>query len=86
MLDARRVVVLAGPVYWHHARQTADLADLTFADKPLTWTGKADGRQWVVGYHPKWASFQGWGAPRYAGLVAETLGSQMVPTDRGQSR
>jgi hypothetical protein len=70
MLDARRVVVLAGPVYWHHARQAGELVGLTFADKPLTWSGKADGRHWVVGYHPKWASFQGWGAPRYAALVA----------------
>ncbi len=73
MLDARRVVVIAGPVYWYHARGTGDLSKLQQADKPLTWRGEAYGRRWLVGYHPKWASYQGWGASRYAQLVAEAL-------------
>lgn len=63
----------AGPIYWYHARRTGDLRDLQAAHKPLTWRGRARGREWVVGYHPKWASFQGWGAPRYAQLAAEAF-------------
>lgn len=73
MLDARRVVVIAGPVYWYHARRTGDLWDLSPAEKPLTWRGRAYGRDWVIGYHPQWASFQGWGAPRYAQLAARAF-------------
>jgi hypothetical protein len=76
MLDARHVVVIAGPIYWHHARRTGDLRGLGPAGKPLTWHGRAYGREWVIGYHPKWASFQGWGAPRYAQLVAEAFASE----------
>ena len=75
MLDARHVVVIAGPTYWYHARRTGDLWTLSGREKPLTWQGTAYGRRWVVGYHPKWASYQGWGAPRYAQLVAEACRS-----------
>lgn len=75
MLNARRVIVIAGPVYWYQAGRTGELSKLTPAEKPLTWRGSAHGRQWIVGYHPKWASLQGWGAPRYAQLVAEAFGA-----------
>jgi hypothetical protein len=73
MLEARTVVVIAGPIFWYHARRTGEFWNLAEAAKPLTWKGEAYGRRWVVGYHPQWASYQGWGAPRYAGLVAEAL-------------
>ena len=75
MLEARTVIVIAGPIYWYHARRTGEMWNLKEAPKPLTWTGEAYGRRWVVGYHPQWASYQGWGAPRYARLVADAVGA-----------
>jgi hypothetical protein len=73
MLGARTIVVIAGPIYWYHARRTGELWNLMEQPRPLTWSGSAYGCRWVVGYHPKWASFNGWGAPRYAQLVANQL-------------
>lgn len=73
MLQATRVIVIAGPAYWYHARRTGQLTNLGPMEKPLLWRGTAYRRQWLVGYHPKWASFQGWGAPTYAAMAAEAL-------------
>ena len=73
MLDATRVIVIAGPEYWRAAGNTLDLAVLSRAEKPLMWTGSADARTFVVGYHPKWASLNHWGAPAYARIVASAF-------------
>lgn len=72
-LEADRVVVVAGPQFWQPAAVGAGLAGLANAESPLMAAGRAFGRSWVVGYHPKWASFQHYGATRYASLVAATM-------------
>jgi hypothetical protein len=72
-LDADRVVVVAGPQYWLPAAGTAGLVGLPKAELPLMSAGRASGRSWVIGYHPKWASFQHFGAARYSSLVAAAL-------------
>jgi len=72
-LDADRGVVVAGPQFWQPAVDAAGLAGLAKAASPLIAAGQAKGRRWVVGYHPKWASFQHYGAARYSALVADAL-------------
>jgi hypothetical protein len=49
------------------------LVGLAKAEPPLISTGRVSDRGWVIGYHPKWASFQHYGAARYSPLVAEAL-------------
>lgn len=73
MLEAKRVVVVAGPHFWRPAVASAGLAGLPPVPSPLISAGRAGSRTWVVGYHPKWASFQHYGPPRYAALVADAV-------------
>jgi len=73
MLEAKRVILVAGPDFWRPAVESAGLAELPSAPSPLMSAGRAGKRTWVVGYHPKWASFQHFGAPRYAALAAATV-------------
>jgi hypothetical protein len=73
MLNARRVVVIAGPDYWLPTAVASAFPGLCPEPAPLLRSGLVDGRVWMVGYHPKWASFQGWGASRYANLVADSI-------------
>jgi len=72
-LEANRVVVVAGPQFWKPAADRAGLADLAEAGAPLIAAGQSAGRRWVIGYHPTWASFQHYGAARYAALVSEAM-------------
>jgi hypothetical protein len=72
-LEADRVVVVVGPQFWHPAASDAGLADLERAKSPLIAAGRVNDRQWVIGYHPKWASFQHLGAARYAALVSDAI-------------
>lgn len=73
MLDPAEVVIISGPAYWHSAAWPAGLDDLPKAPGPLIAAGRVDGRAWVVGYHPRYAS-QGFrvGAYAYAELIART--------------
>lgn len=73
-LEADRVVVVAGPQFWQPAADAAGLAGLADAESPLIAAGRVNGRSWVIGYHPKWASFQHYGAARYSTLVADAIG------------
>jgi hypothetical protein len=54
MLDARRIVIVAGPDYWSRAEQALGLT-LSAAPFPLIRAGHADGRSWVIGYHPNYS-------------------------------
>jgi hypothetical protein len=74
MLDPAEVVIICGPSYWHSAAKPAGLDELPKAEGPLIAAGKVDGRAWVVGYHPRFAS-QGFrvGAYAYAALIARTV-------------
>lgn len=74
MLDPADVVIICGPWYWHSAARPAGLDDLPKQDGPLIAAGIVDGRAWIVGYHPRYAS-QGYrvGAYAYAELIARTV-------------
>lgn len=74
MLDPAEVVIICGPQYWHSAANPAGLDDLPRQDGPLIAAGVVDGRTWVVGYHPRYAS-QGFriGAYAYAALISDTI-------------
>ena len=54
MLDPARVVIVAGPAYWHWAEATSAL-DLHPAPFPLIRSGRRFGRSWVVGDHPSYS-------------------------------
>lgn len=71
MLDPAEVVIICGPGYWHSAARPAGPDELPKAEGPLIAAGRVDGRAWVVGYHPRYAS-QGFrvGAYAYADLIA----------------
>jgi hypothetical protein len=73
MLEADRVVVVAGPQFWQPAADAAGLGGLPNAESPLIAAGRVGARRWAIGYHPKWASFQHFGAARYAALVADAV-------------
>jgi len=74
MLDPAEVVIICGPRYWHSAAAPAGLDALPKHDGPLIAAGVVDGRAWVVGYHPRYAS-QGFrvGAYAYADLIARAI-------------
>ncbi len=71
-LDAKRVIVLAGP-YWWAAAESAGLSNLPNRDRPLLRGGRSDGRTWVVGWHPTGASRRHWGPAKYAGFIVEAV-------------
>jgi hypothetical protein len=75
MLDPAEVVIICGPWYWHSAATPAGLDHLPKQNGPLIAAGIVDGRAWIVGYHPRYAS-QGFrvGAYAYAELIARTVG------------
>jgi hypothetical protein len=70
-LDARRVVVIAGPAYWWHASRHPAFATLEKQPFPLISGGRVDGRTVVVGYHPTYARRRSVGAATYATAVVE---------------
>lgn len=74
MLDPAEVVLICGPGYWHSAAKPAGLDDEPKQEGPLIAAGRVDGRAWVVGYHPRYAS-QGFrvGAYTYAAPIARTV-------------
>lgn len=73
MLNAQRVIVLAGP-YWWSAAEGAGLEELPELARPLLRGGRSVGRTWIVGWHPAGASRRHWGPARYAELIVETVG------------
>jgi len=58
MLDARRIVIVAGPGYWAQAERSLGL-NLSPAPFPLIRAGRFDGRSWVIGYHPNYSRQSG---------------------------
>jgi hypothetical protein len=75
LLDARRIIALVGPFWWP-AAGPAGLVDLPEMPRPLLRAGRdANGRTWVVGWHPNGASHRGWGSNRYAQLIVDTVRS-----------
>jgi len=54
MLDARRIVIVAGPEYWAQAERSLGL-NLSPAPFPLIRAGRSGGRSWVIGYHPNYS-------------------------------
>ena len=74
MLDPTEVVIISGPGYWRSAARPAGLDGLPPAAGPLIAAGRVDGRAWIVGYHPGYAS-RGFrlGARAYAELIAQTV-------------
>ncbi len=74
VLNARRVIALGGP-YWWHAAEGAGLSSLPELPRPLLRGGRSEGRTWVVGWHPTGASRRHWGPHAYAGKIAEAVGT-----------
>ncbi len=73
VLDARRVIALVGPFWWP-AAGPAGLADLPEMPRPLLHAGRgANGRTWVVGWHPTGASYRGWSPTRYAQRIVDAI-------------
>jgi hypothetical protein len=63
-LETKRVIATVGP-FWPTAGP-AGLAGLPEQPRPLLRAGRADGRTWVVGWHPNGASHRGYGPAAYA--------------------
>ena len=72
ILDARRIVAVVGP-YWCSAADGAGLADLPERARPLLRAGRADGRTWVVGWHPNGASHRRFGPAAYTDIIVEAI-------------
>jgi hypothetical protein len=81
MLDPAEVVIICGPRFWHSAAAPAGLDALPAQDGPLIAAGVVDGRAWIVGYHPRYAS-QGFrvGPYAYADLIASQVRTLRSPT------
>jgi hypothetical protein len=74
ILDPAEVVIIAGPWYWHSAAKPAGLDGLPTIDHPLLAAGIVDGRAWIVGYHPRYASQRFRVGPyAYADLIGRTV-------------
>jgi hypothetical protein len=67
-LDAKRVIATVGPFWWP-AAGPAGLADLPEQPRPLLRAGRADGRTWVVGWHPNGASHRRFGPAAYTDII-----------------
>jgi hypothetical protein len=70
-LDAKKIALVPGRLRLPQA-EPPGLIELTGA-WPLFASGRLDGRSWIVGEHPGWASRQHLGPTVYAPLVAERL-------------
>lgn len=70
MLGARQIILVVGP-YWWPAAGPAGLTGLPEAPRPLYRAGKVDGRTWVVGWHPKGASYRHFGPDAYAQILTD---------------
>ncbi len=71
-LDAQRVIATVGPFWWS-AAGPAGLADLPEEPRPLLRAGRADGRTWVVGWHPNGASHRGFGPAAYTDIIVKAV-------------
>lgn len=71
-LDAKRVIATVGPFWWP-AAGPAGLADLPEQSRPLLRAGRADGRTWVVGWHPNGASHRGYGSAAYTEIIVDAV-------------
>ncbi len=72
MLDARWVIMLAGPHFWWVLSRRG-FASLGAQPRPLIASGRFDGRSWVMGYHPGYAFRQGQTTESYVGLLVSAL-------------
>jgi hypothetical protein len=70
-LDATKIALVPGRLRLPKA-EPAGLEELPDG-WPLFASGRLDGRSWIVGEHPGWASRQHFGPTVYAPLVAERL-------------
>lgn len=77
-LDAKRVIATVGPFWWPAARP-AGLADLAEQPRPLLRAGRADGRTWVVGWHPNGASHRGFGPAAYTDIIVNAVAKVEAP-------
>jgi hypothetical protein len=73
MLDPARIIVFGGPFWWPAGRDSGLDAVLPVAERPLLRAGIADGRAWVVGWHPTGASYRRFGPNLYAGIVRDAV-------------
>lgn len=69
-LNSAVVVVLGGPYWWP---ASSAVAGLTERPRPLMRAGRAEGRTWVIGWHPNGANRRGFTPERYVPIVIDAV-------------